>query len=95
MLRDDKKQYSSCGETITGPLKYYRASLKKIQKQFIKPCSSLSRMRTNDYNTHDKPLHNKEPLHLDNNAQIEELDYLQVRVCNIFRSSDQEYIYSS
>ena len=38
---------------------------------------SLSRLRTNDYYTYDKPLHNGEPIHLQEKIEVKEINVVQ------------------
>ena len=38
---------------------------------------SLSRLRTNDYYTYDKPLHNGEPIHLQEKIEVKEINAVQ------------------
>ena len=40
---------------------------------------SLSRLRTNNYYTCDKPLHNGEPIHLQEKIEIKEINIVQTR----------------
>ena len=49
---------------------------------------SLSRLRTNDYYTYDKPLHNSEPIHLQDKIEIKEINVVQTHAQAAEREND-------
>ena len=49
---------------------------------------SVSRLRTNDYYTYDKPLHNGDPIHLQDKIEIKEINIVQTNAQAAEREND-------
>ena len=67
-----KTQNSAAAKKLCPTIEYKKGSNNII-------VDSLSRLRPNDYYTYDKPLHNAEPIHLQDKIEIKEINVVQIR----------------
>ena len=68
--------------TLLGPTIEYKKGSSNIITD------SLLRLRTNDYYTYDKPLHNGEPIHLQDKIEIKEINTVQTRAQTAGQEND-------